>query len=89
MNVVVWALVAGVSVALLLVLVSKGVNSGVDPTQLLLDPELIGRVRVLAQANQQLAAIKLLREGTPGLGIGSAKVMVNKMAMKQPPDSTG
>ena len=38
------------------------------------------KVRELAQQNQKVAAIKMLREGTPGLGLASAKVMVDRMA---------
>jgi ribosomal protein L7/L12 len=75
-----WIFVGIVVVLLLAMLLARRTNTGVDPTQLLLDPELVNKVRALAQQNQKLAAIKMLREGTPGLGLGSAKVMVDRMA---------
>lgn len=75
-----WIFVGIVVVLLLATLLARRANAGVDPTQLLLDPELVTRVRGLAQQDQKLAAIKMLREGTPGLGLGSAKVMVDRMA---------
>ncbi len=70
----------GIVVVLLLAVLLTRRASGVDPTQLLLDPELVTKVRALAQQHQQVAAIKMLREGTPGLGLASAKVMVDRMA---------
>lgn len=75
-----WIFLGIVVLLLLGMLVTRRARSGVDPTQLLLDPELVTKVRALAQQNQQPAAIKLLREGTPGLGLASAKVMVDRMA---------
>ena len=69
-----------VVVVLLFLIFARRVAGGVDPTQLLLEPDLVGRVRALAQADQKIAAIKLLREGTPGLGLAAAKQMVDKMA---------
>jgi ribosomal protein L7/L12 len=75
-----WIFVVIIAVLVLATLMARRTNAGVDPTQLLLDPELVARVRVLAQQNQKVAAIKMLREGTPGLGLGSAKVMVDRMA---------
>ncbi len=85
MSVWIWVVV----VVLLLVVLTMGFArraavGGVDPTQLLLDPELVGRVRALAQANQKIAAIKMLRDGTPGLGLAPAKQMVDKMAAPRP-----
>lgn len=75
-----WIFVVIIVVLLVATLLARRTNAGVDPTQLLLDPELVARVRVLAQQNQKVAAIRMLREGTPGLGLGSAKVMVDRMA---------
>ena len=72
-----WALVI---VLLLRFLMRRAVVGRVDPTELLLEPELVNRVRALARADQKVAAIKLLRDGTPGLGLGPAKVMVDRMA---------
>jgi ribosomal protein L7/L12 len=63
----------------LLMGIARRAAGGVDPTQLLLDPELVGRVRALAQSEHQLQAIKMLREGTPGLGLAAAKQMVDRM----------
>ena len=76
----VWIVVVALVVVVLFVIMARRTVGGVDPTQLLLEPDLVGRVRTLAQANQKVAAIKLLREGTPGLGLAAAKQMVDKMA---------
>ena len=95
----VWIVAVVLVVVLLFMFFARRAVGGVDPTQLLLEPDLVGRVRTLAQADQKIAAIKLLREGTPGLGLAAAKQMVDKMAAppKTPPaggdlsdhDSTG
>ncbi|MET3804218.1 ribosomal protein L7/L12 [Nakamurella sp. UYEF19] len=76
----VWIIVAILVLLLLGTVIGRRAAGGVDPTQLLLDPELVGRVRKLAQANQKIAAIRLLRESNPGLGLAAAKVMVDRMA---------
>ena len=76
----VWIVFAVLVVVLLLLALGRRAAGGVDPTQLLLDPELVGRVRVLAKAGQTIPAIKMLRQGTPGLGLAAAKQMVDKMA---------
>ncbi len=81
MSVWIWVMVALLVVAVLMVVVARRAVGGVDPTQLLLDPELVGRVRALARANQKIPAIKMLRDGTPGLGLASAKQMVDRMAV--------
>ena len=75
-----WIFVGIVVVLLLVLLGTRRSRSGVDPTQLLLDPDLVTGVRALALQNQKIAAIKMLREGTPGLSLASAKVMVDRMA---------
>ena len=80
----IWIVVAVLVVVLLLTFVGRRAAGGVDPTQLLFEPELINRVRALAEANQKIAAIKLLRDGTPGLGLASARVMVDRMATSRP-----
>ena len=72
-------------VALLRRVVRRAVLGRVDPTDLLLEPELVDRVRALAQADEKVAAIKLLRDGTPGLGLASAKLMVERMAASARP----
>ena len=81
----VWIVVVVLVVVLLFMIFARRAVGGVDPTQLLLEPDLVGRVRALAQSNQKIAAIKLLREGTPGLGLAAAKQMVDKMAVPRPP----
>ena len=83
----VWIVVVVLAIVLLLIIFARRAVGGVDPTQLLLEPELVGRVRALAQSDQKIAAIKLLREGTPGLGLVAAKQMVDRMAAsaKAPP----
>lgn len=75
-----WIFLAIVLVLLVGVLLSRRATAGVDPTQLLLDPDLVARVRVLAGNDQRIAAITMLRDGTPGLSLASAKVMVDRMA---------
>lgn len=72
--------IVAIPVVLVLVLaIARRAGKGVDPTQLLFDPELIGRVKALAQADHKIAAIKMLRDSTPGLGLTSAKQMVDRM----------
>ena len=85
----IWIVVVVLVVVLLLTFVGRRARGGVDPTQLLFEPDLINRVRALAQTNQKIAAIKLLRDGTPGLGLASAKVMVDRMAASTPPATPG
>lgn len=80
MNVLIWVIVAILVLVVVMISVGRRVLGGIDPTQLLLDPELVGRVRALALANQKIPAIKMLRDGTPGLGLASAKQMVDRMA---------
>jgi ribosomal protein L7/L12 len=75
-----WFFLGIVVVLLLAMLLTRRANSGVDPTQLLLDPDLVTQVRALAVQNQKVTAIKMLRDGTPGLSLASAKVMVDRMA---------
>jgi len=83
----IWIVVAVLLIVLLLRVVGRRALMGrVDPTNLLLEPELVDQVRALARANQQVAAIKLLRERTPGLGLAPAKLIVDRMAApKQAP----
>jgi ribosomal protein L7/L12 len=78
----IWVVVAivVVVVVVLRLLARRAVVGRVDPTELLLEPDLVNRVRALAQADQKVAAITLLRAGTPGLGLGPAKLMVDRMA---------
>ena len=95
MEALIWIVVAIVVIVVLLrLLARRAVLGRVDPTELLLDPELVDRVRALAQADQKVAAIKLLRDGTPGLGLAPAKQMVDRMAASPrppaiPPGPTG
>jgi len=86
----IWIVIAILLIVLLLRIVGRRAIVGrVDPTDLLLEPELVNQVRALAQMNQKVAAIKLLRERTPGLGLGPAKLMVDRMAASKhaPPAS--
>ena len=89
MDIVIWIVVVALVVVLLLTFVGRQARGGVDPTQLLFEPDLINRVRALAQADQKIAAIKTLRDGTPGLGLASAKVMVDRMAAAPRPAAPG
>jgi hypothetical protein len=83
----IWIAVAVLLVVLLLRFVGRRALRGrVDPTDLLLEPELVEQVRALARANQKAAAVTLLRERTPGLGLAPATLIVDRMAApKQPP----
>jgi hypothetical protein len=81
----IWLGVAFLLAVLVLNLVARRTIRGrVDPTDLLLEPELVNEVRALARTNQKAAAIALLRRRTPGLGLAPAKLMVERMAA--PPD---
>lgn len=84
----IWVVIVVLLFVLVMTFVGRRAVGGVDPTQLLFEPDLINRVRALAQAGQKIAAIKLLRGGTPGLGLASAKVMVDKMAASRGPGLT-
>ena len=58
----VWIVVAVLLVVLLLgVLGRRAARGRVDPTDLLLEPELVEEVRALAQGGLKAAAISLLR----------------------------
>ena len=77
----IWIVAAILAVVLVLAVVGRRAAVGrVDPTDLLLDPELVDQVRALARANQKPAAITLLRKHNPGLGLAPATVMVERMA---------
>ena len=86
-----WIAVAVLLVVLLLRAAGRRALLGrVDHTDLLLEPDLVERVRALARADQKAAAITLLRKHTPGLGLAPAKLIVDRMATpKQPPPTTG
>jgi hypothetical protein len=85
----VWIVVAVLLVVLLGVLGRRAARGRVDPTDLLLEPELVEEVRALAQGGQKAAAISLLRERTPGLGLAPASVMVERMAARPKPPTRG
>lgn len=90
MSTLIWIIVFVVLLALLIRVILRRMGrmfGGVDPTQLLFDPELIGRVRALAEQGQTIPAIKVLRDGTPGLGLASAKQMVDRMASRASADT--
>lgn len=88
MNILVWTVVVVLAIVVLLMVFGRRAVGGVDPTTLTFDPSLIGQVRSLAISNQRLAAIKLLRDHTPGLGLAAAKVMVDRMVISsRPPNS--
>ena len=82
-----WILAVVLALALVLMLVGKRAVGGVDPTTLSFEPELIDQVRALAATDQRIAAIKLLRKHTPGLGLAAAKLMVDRMAPAARPSS--
>lgn len=84
----IWIVVVVVLLVVVFLMTARKAAVGkVNPTQLSLEPELIESVKALAQSNQQIAAIKVLRDGVPGLGLAHATNMVQRMAAqgKQPP----
>lgn len=86
----VWIVVAILLIVpLLAVLGRRAARGRVDPTDLLLEPELVDEVRALARAGQKAAAITLLRRRTPGLGLAPATLMVERMAAKPNPPPRG
>ena len=88
MDVWVWIAAAILLIALLLAVLGRRAARGrVDPTDLLLEPELVEEVRALARAGDKAAAISLLRRRTPGLGLAPATLMVERMvAARAGPD---
>lgn len=80
MTLFVWILAAVLALGVILMLVGKRAVGGVDPTTVSFEPDLINQVRALAATDQPIAAIKLLRQHTPGLGLAAAKLMVDRMA---------
>lgn len=75
-----WIVVAVLLILLAVLLARRAAAGRVDPTQLLLDPALMAKVRALAESGQKVQAIATLRQGTPGLGLAAAKAMVDRMA---------
>lgn len=77
----VWIVLAILVVVLLFgVLGRRAARGRVDPTDLLLEPALVEEVRALARSGQKAAAVALLRQRTPGLGVAPATLMVERMA---------
>jgi hypothetical protein len=86
----VWIVVAILLFVLLLgVLGRRAARGRVDPTDLLLEPELVEEVRALARGGHKAAAIALLRKRTSGLGLAPATLMVERMAAKPAPPTRG
>jgi len=85
-DVLLWIAVAvGVGLLLLRIVGRRALVGRVDPTDLLLEPELVDQVRALARAGRKAEAITLLRRRTPGLGLAPATVMVERMAAPKGP----
>ncbi|MTD15860.1 hypothetical protein GIS00_18145 [Nakamurella sp. YIM 132087] len=82
MDVLAWVVVAVLVVLVALVVTARRMvrKPGIDPTDLLLDPALMARVKELAISDRKIQAIKELRDGVPGLGLATAKTMVDRMA---------
>ena len=77
----VWIVVIVVVVVLIAAIATgRRALTGVDPTQLTLDPALVAQVKALAIAGRKIEAINALRAGTPGLSLAHAKNMVDRMA---------
>lgn len=72
---------AGAVAVVLFVLGRKAIAPGVDPTQLSFDPSVMEEVRRLTLDGHKIQAIALLREQTPGLSVGAAKTMVDRMEL--------
>lgn len=90
MDVLLWVALAAVALWLLLRFVGRRVAAGrVDPTDLLLEPELVEQARALAQAGRTAEAVRLLRRRIPGLGVAPATVMVRRMAAARNPRPAG
>lgn len=89
-DILLWILAVTAVVLLALFLLGrKAMRPGVDPTSLTFDPALMARVQEHIDADRKIHAIKELREGTPGLGLQSAKLMVDRMAARVPPPRQG
>ncbi|AZI59261.1 hypothetical protein EH165_15065 [Nakamurella antarctica] len=85
-----WVWVVIGVVVVFLVLGALGRSQGatrLDPTHMTFDPDLMARVRELS-VNQKIAAIRLLRDGAPGLGLADAKNMVERLARSSPPPTS-
>lgn len=72
---------AAAIIVVLFVLGRRALAPGVDPTQLTFDPSVMAEVRTLAVSGDKIRAIKLLRDQNPGLGLASAKQLVDRMAL--------
>ncbi len=82
-----WVVVVVLILVVLLVLAAVGrrqVRGQIDATQLSFAPEVIDRVRQRAQTDK-IAAIRELRQFTPGLGLAQAKQMVDRMVPRARP----
>lgn len=89
-DILLWILAATAAILLLLFLLGRrAIRPGIDPTSITFDPALMARVQEHIEADRKIHAIKELREGTPGLGLQSAKLMVERMAARIPPPRQG
>jgi ribosomal protein L7/L12 len=71
-------LVAAALIALVIVN-ARAARSRVDPTQVSIDPALVGQLRDLEAKGKKLDAVRLLRKST-GLGLADAVRIVDKLA---------
>ena len=86
MDVWVWVLVALFALVVVLAVFARRIGRGsADPTQLTFAPEAIAQARSLVAAGNKIEAIKVLRAAAPGLGLGPAKAMVDRMAAPPAP----
>ena len=82
-DILLWILVVAAAVVVAVVLLARrALRPGTDPTQLTFDPALMARVEEHVRAGRKVYAIKELRDGTPGLGLRSAQLMVERMAAR-------
>lgn len=89
-DILLWILAVTAAILIALFLFGrKAMRPGVDPTSLTFDPDLMARVQEHINADRKIHAIKELRDGTPGLGLQSAKLMVERMAARIPPPRQG
>lgn len=89
-DILLWILAITAAIMLALFLLGRRtMRPGIDPTSITFDPALMARVQEHINADRKIHAIKELREGTPGLGLQSAKLMVERMAARVPPPRQG
>lgn len=79
----IWILVGLlVALVLLLVVARRAARSGVDPTQVSIEPDVMAKLEELCGAGRKVEAIRVLRQST-GLGLAPAVAIVERIDRKQ------